>query len=111
VTALDHRALQRWRRHPIKFIEQVLCNPETKKPFELLPAERAFLRHAFLTDKHGRLLYPEQLYSCPKKSGKTTFAAIHVLTTILLFGGSYPEATLCANDEEQARDRRPKLTP
>ena len=53
----------------------------------------------------GRLLYPEQVYSCPKKSGKTTFAAIHALTTTLLFGGRYPEATICANDLEQARCR------
>jgi phage terminase large subunit-like protein len=97
--------LTRWRQTPIKFVEQVLCDPETKRPFTLLPAERAFLQEAYKTDKHGRLLYPEQVYSCPKKSGKTTFAAIHTLTTILLFGGSYPEATLCANDEEQARGR------
>jgi hypothetical protein len=86
---LNHTALKRWRAQPIKFVEQVLCDPETKKPFKLLPAERAFLRHAFKTDKHGRLLYPEQVYACPKKSGKTTFAAIHALVTTLLFGGSY----------------------
>jgi phage terminase large subunit-like protein len=53
----------------------------------------------------GRLLYPEQVYSCLKKSGKTTFAAIHALTTTLLFGGRYPEATICANDFEQVRGR------
>ena len=76
-------------------------DPETKKPFKLLPAERAFLEHAFKLDDSGRLLYPEQIYSCPKKSGKTTFAAIHALTTLLLFGGAYPEATICANDQEQ----------
>jgi hypothetical protein len=103
--ALDHNSLTRWRRQPIRFVEEVLCDPETKKPFKLLPAERVFLQHAFKTDKHGRLLYPEQVYSCPKKSGKTTFAAIHALVVTLLFGGGYPEATLCANDEEQARGR------
>jgi phage terminase large subunit-like protein len=53
----------------------------------------------------GRLLYPEQVYSGPKKIGKSTFAAIHALTTTLLFGGRYPEATICANDLEQARGR------
>jgi len=51
------------------------------------------------------LRYPEQVYACPKKSGKTTFGAIHALTTTLLFGGSYPEATICANDQEQAQGR------
>ena len=32
-------------------------------------------------------------------------AAIHALTTTLLFGGRYPEATICANDYDQARGR------
>ena len=73
--------LARWRSNPISFIETVLYDPETKKPFKLLPAERAFLEHAFKRDDDGRLLYPEQIYSCPKKSGKTTFAGIHALTT------------------------------
>jgi phage terminase large subunit-like protein len=103
--ALDHSAFERWRRSPINFIETVLHDPETKRPFQLLPAERAFIHHAFKLDDNGRLLYPEQLYSCPKKSGKTTFAAIHALTLILLFGGAYPEATLVANDFEQAQGR------
>jgi phage terminase large subunit-like protein len=98
-------ALARWRASPISFVQEVLHDPETKKPFELLPAERAFLAHAFQLDASGRLLYPEQVYSCPKKSGKTTFAALHVLTLTLLFGGAYPEATCCANDQEQARGR------
>ena len=44
-------------------------------------------------DEHGRLLYPEQVYACPKKSGKTGFAGLHMLTTILLFGGHLPRAT------------------
>ena len=59
--------LDRWRSNPISFIETVLHDPETKKPFKLLPAERAFLEHAFKRDDDGRLLYPEQIYSCPKK--------------------------------------------
>jgi hypothetical protein len=50
-------------------------------------------------------LYPEQIYSCPKKSGKTSFAAMHSLIMVLLFGGSYAEATLCANDLDQAQSR------
>src|SRR5215831_12149556 len=102
---LTSSALARWRQAPVSFIETVLVNPETRRPFELLPAERAFLAHAFKLDANGRLLYPEQVYSRPKKSGKTTFAALHVLTLTLLFGGAYPEATLCANDQEQARGR------
>jgi phage terminase large subunit-like protein len=102
---LTASALAHWRADPIAFVETVLVNPETRRPFELLPAERAFLAHAFQLDDNGKLLYPEQLYSCPKKSGKTTFGALHVLALTLLFGGSYPEATCCANDQEQARSR------
>ena len=83
----------------------MICDPETGRPFHLLDAERTFLQHAFYVTPAGRLRYPEQLYSCPKKSGKTTFAAIHTLTLVLLFGGSYPEATLVANDLEQAQGR------
>jgi phage terminase large subunit-like protein len=105
MTTLSQQTLQRWRRNPISFIEQCLCDPETGKPFKLLDAERRFLAHAFQLSDDGRLLYPEQVYSCPRKSGKTTFAAIHALTTTLLFGGRYPEATICANDLEQARGR------
>jgi phage terminase large subunit-like protein len=103
--AVDAASLARWRSNPIAFIEEVLHDPETRKPYRLLPAERAFLEPAFKTDDSGRLLYPEQLYACPKKSGKTAFAAMHCLTTTLLFGGAYPEATICANDLEQSVGR------
>ena len=102
---LDKDTLRRWRRHPTTFVEDVLFDPETGAPYRLLPSERHFLAHAFKTGTDGRLLYPEQVYSCPKKSGKTAFAALHVLTTSLLFGGAYPEATLCANDYDQAQGR------
>ena len=65
---LDHTVLDRWRLSPISFVEECLCDPETCEPFVLLDAERAFLEHAFKLDADGRLLYPEQIYSCPKKS-------------------------------------------
>jgi hypothetical protein len=42
---LNDDALARWRADPASFIE-CLIDPETGKPFRLLPAERAFLRHA-----------------------------------------------------------------
>jgi phage terminase large subunit-like protein len=95
----------RWRADPTAFIEDVLIDPETKKPFVLLDAERSFLRHAFATDVDGRLLYPEQIYSCPKKSGKTTFAAIYVIVMTLLHGGAYSEAICAANDYDQSVGR------
>jgi phage terminase large subunit-like protein len=97
--------LKRWRAKPIRFIETVLFNPETQHPFDLLPAERAFLENAFKIDDTGRLVYREWVYSAPKKSGKTTFAAIIIIAVVMLFGGSYPEAFALANDQEQAQSR------
>jgi len=44
---LNAQSLAYWRAHPIEFIETCLFDPETGRPFELLPAERAFLEHAF----------------------------------------------------------------
>jgi phage terminase large subunit-like protein len=100
VSDLDH-----WRANPLGFVETVLHDPENGQPFTLLPGERQFLKLAWQLDDDGRLLYPEQIFGAPKKSGKTTLASIHVLTTTLLYGGPYAEATIVANDYEQARSR------
>ena len=99
------KQLSRWCRDPCTFIEEALHDPETGKAFKLLPAERDFLGHAFKVDGTGRLLYPEQVFAAPKKSGKTGFAALHTLTTVLLFGGKYAEGYCLANDLEQATSR------
>ena len=37
---LNATTLERWRRHPMTFIEEVLHDPETRRPYRLLPAER-----------------------------------------------------------------------
>jgi hypothetical protein len=97
--------LARWRANPAQFVEQCLHNPETSEPFELLEAERAFLKHALTLNKNGRLKHPELIYGAIKKSGKTTFAAAVVITVLLLFGGRYGEAYVVANDLEQAQSR------
>ena len=102
---INAKSLARWRRNPAKFIEEVLRDPETGQPFKLLPAEREFIKHAFKTDKKGRLLYPELIYACPKKSGKTAFAGMIILVATLLFGGPFAEAYAIANDLEQAQGR------
>ncbi len=102
---LTPAALAHWRRQPCDFIEQVLCDPASGKPYRLLPAERAFLAHSFEIGADGRLKYPEQIYSCGKKGGKTHFNAMLTLTTVLLFGGRHAEAVLCANDLEQSTGR------
>jgi phage terminase large subunit-like protein len=99
------RAIDFWRSNPISFIEQHLCDPETGRPFQLLPAEKDFLEHAFRLDADGRLLYPEQAFAAPKKSGKTAFGALFMLTMLLLFGGHYGEGYALANDYDQAAGR------
>jgi hypothetical protein len=64
------------------------------------------MRHAFALDDDGRLLYPELCYSAPKKSGKTTLAALVVLTMVLLRNeGRFSEGYVIANDLEQAVSR------
>jgi hypothetical protein len=100
--ALDGSILARWRENPASFIEECLIDESTGKPFELLRAEREFLKHALATGPDGRLLYPELVYAAIKKSGKTGFAAIFTLTIILLCGGRDAEGYCCANSEEQA---------
>jgi phage terminase large subunit-like protein len=104
--ALDGTALSRWRADPINFIEEILHDPETGRPFVLLDAECAFMRHAFVLDRNGRLLYPELVFGAPKKSGKTTCAALIVLVMVLLRSdGRFAEGYCVANDFEQAQSR------
>jgi hypothetical protein len=74
--ALNHSALERWRRSPIEFIETVLHDPETKRPFVLLLAERSFLQHAFKLDNSGRLLYPEHLREALRHTDQVTQGSI-----------------------------------
>ena len=105
MTALDRKALARYRADPCAFVEECLVNPETGKPFVLLDAERQFLKHAFRLKPTGRLLFSDLIYSAIKKSGKTTFGAILVVTIIVLFGDRYAEAYVFANDKEQASSR------
>jgi len=102
---LNAKSLAHFRAHPIEFIETCLYNPETGQPFKLLPAEREFLEHAFKIGPNGKLLYDEWVFSCPKKSGKTTFEALIELTMTLLFGGAFPESYILANSLEQGKGR------
>ncbi len=94
--------LERWRADPASFITSVLYDPETNQPFELLDSERKFLQFEFRLNAVGKLVFPEQVYACPKKSGKTAFGGMHMLTTVLLFGGAFGEGYALANDLEQA---------
>lgn len=101
----DDHTLDYWREHVVEFVETHIIDPKTGRPFVLLEAEKAFLRFAFQRDANGRLKYPELLYACPKKSGKTTFAGIFILVLLVLFADQFGEAVCCANDYEQAASR------
>lgn len=50
-------------------------------------------------------MFPELVFGAIKKSGKTTLAAIIMLTMLLLFGGRFAEGFCVANDLEQAQSR------
>jgi Phage Terminase len=102
---LSPQKWERWRRNPCDFVEEVLHDPETGKPFRLLDVERRFLDLAFKTDADGRRLYPELVYGAPKKSGKTAFGALFMLTMVILYGGRFAEGYAAANDQEQAQGR------
>ena len=95
----------RWLADPATFIREVLINPETSQPFELNAAEERYLREGLILTADGRLPFPELLYSCPKKSGKTGFAAMVMIYVIVVLGGPYAEAFCVANDFEQAQGR------
>ena len=101
----DVTALARYKQSPIAFIEHVLCDPETGRPFVLSEAERQFLQHAFTLNEDGKLTFPELVFGAIKKSGKTTLASIIMLTMILLYGGRFAEGYCVANDYEQAASR------
>jgi hypothetical protein len=54
---LSPQKWDRWRRNPCDFVEEVLHDPETGKPFQLLDVERRFMERAFETDADGRMTY------------------------------------------------------
>jgi hypothetical protein len=89
----------------VTFIETVLINPETGQPFVLTDAEKIFLRYAFALTPDGRLMYGELVFSGPKKTGKTGFAAMCLLYVIVALGGRMAEAYCAANDFEQSQGR------
>ena len=102
---LTSASLARWRADPIAFVETALIDPESGRPFVVSDAERQFLQFAFTLDEDGRLKFPELVFGAIKKSGKTTLAAIIMITMILLFGGRFAEGYCVANDLEQAQSR------
>jgi phage terminase large subunit-like protein len=94
-----------WRADPAAWVGDVLINPETGKPFVLYAEEIEFLRRGFTLTKDGRLPFPELLFSAPKKSGKTAFAAMAALYLSVVLGGPYSEIYCLSNDLDQSIGR------
>jgi len=60
---------------PVTFISKLVKKSELGKPFKLFPFQEKILELAFAFDEDGKLPYDTILFSCPKKSGKTTLNA------------------------------------
>lgn len=99
------RTRDRWLADPVTFVQEVLINPETGKPFQLYPEQKKFLRIALQRKANGRLAYPEMVAGQPKKSGKTALAAMILIYVVRVLGGRFAEGYVLANDFEQSRGR------
>jgi phage terminase large subunit-like protein len=86
---------------PITFIDRLIKENELGQPFALFPFQREILNLAFAFDEKGKLPYDTILYSCPKKSGKSTINA--ALTLWWALTQERPNTCLLlANDREQS---------
>jgi phage terminase large subunit-like protein len=89
---------------PITFIDKLVKKNELGQPFRLSDHQREVLRLAFAFDQDGRLPWDTILYSCIKKSGKTTLNG--ALTLAWGFTQEAPnEILILANDLEQTLAR------
>jgi phage terminase large subunit-like protein len=100
---MTHR-LERYPKDPLAFLDDLVRKNELGQPFRLLNHQREILRLAFDFSNREYLPYDTLLYSCPKKSGKTTINAF--LTLWWAFTQEAPnEILIIANDLEQAQGR------
>jgi phage terminase large subunit-like protein len=99
----DAEAL-RLARDPAAWIDKYILVSELGKPFKLADYQRVVLAAMFQFDEDGTLYIDEALWSEPKKSGKTTLAAILGLWWA---DTQEPpnEILVVANDLEQATSR------
>ena len=89
---------------PVSFITRYIRRNELDQPFTLFPHQEEILRLAFQFDQEGRIPWDTIIYSCPKKSGKTSLNAM--ITCWWMFTQESPnELLILANDFEQAQAR------
>jgi phage terminase large subunit-like protein len=89
---------------PITFIDRLVKKNELGQDFRLMDHQREILRLAFAFGQSGKLPYDTVVWSCPKKSGKTTING--ALTLWWAFTMEAPnELLILANDLEQSLAR------
>jgi phage terminase large subunit-like protein len=89
---------------PITFIDRLVKKNELGQPFKLTDIQREILRLAFTFDVSGCLPWDTIIYSCVKKSGKTTING--AVTLAWGFTQEAPnEILVLANDLEQTLAR------
>lgn len=96
---------KRWLDDPVAFFDEIIVNHETGKSFVLYDEQKRFLREALRLTPDGRLAYSECVFSAPKKSGKSTTAALAMLYVIIVLGGPFAEGLVIANALDQASER------
>lgn len=93
-----------YRRDVVAFIDDLIKVNERGKRFQLFDHQRKILRSAFAFDRDGQLPWKTIIYSCLKKSGKTTINA--AVTLWWAFTQDPPNQILVlANDRDQAEAR------
>ena len=93
-----------YTHNPVSFFDDFIKKNELGRPFQLLPHQREILPLAFDFDEEGRLPWDTIIYSCTKKSGKTTING--GLITWWGFTQEAPnECLIFANDAEQSASR------
>jgi len=88
----------------VSWAESSFYIPDPGRPIALEPHQEALLRLIEARDADGRHRYRTFVYSTPKKSGKTTIAAL-VARFRAETAGRFQEIYCVANDLEQAQGR------
>ena len=88
----------------VAWAERDFYIPDPGRPIVLEPHQKALLRLIEARDSNGQHRYRTFVYSTPKKSGKTTIAAL-VARFRAETGGRFQEIYCVANDLEQAQGR------
>ena len=95
--------LGRYADDVVAFATEQFILPDTGRPIVLAPHQEAILRHCLTPDATGAFPYTTMLYSCPKKSGKSTLSALVGLWAALREPRA--EVYVLANDLDQSTGR------